>query len=87
VGAATALRSAGESLQAARVVRARLESQLQEVQRQFEGRSATMFQLVQGIRDLLKANDEELQAVLDYRKALIAFDTVIAAARTADPTR
>jgi beta-lactamase regulating signal transducer with metallopeptidase domain len=95
---ASRLRSAGVALQGARAERAGLESQVQEMQRQFEGPSGpaprgggddrvTMFQLVQGIRDLLKANDEELQAVLDYRKALIAFDTVIATARSDDPNR
>jgi hypothetical protein len=81
------LRSAAQSLQTARVERLRLESGLQETQRQFEGRMATTFQVVQGIRDVLEANDEELQAVLDYRKALMAFDTVLAATRSADPSR
>jgi len=74
--AALQVESTLRRLDASRAARQLSEKQLEAVQSKFEVGLSTNFFVVQAQRDLLDAQNTELRALLDYQKALVAFERV-----------
>ncbi len=74
--AALQLDSIQKRIEAALAARDLAEQQLEAEESKFEVGTTTSFFVVQAQRDLATAQDTELRAILDYQKALIAFDRV-----------
>jgi outer membrane protein TolC len=63
-------------VEATRVSRELAERKLAAEQKKFEAGMSTNFQVIQAQRDLATARNSELQAVLDYNRSLVDFETV-----------
>jgi outer membrane protein TolC len=74
--AALTVQSSLESVQATGVARELAQKKLEAAQSKFEVGMATNFEVVQAQRDFADARNAELRATLNYRKALVNFDTV-----------
>ena len=74
--AALQVESTLRRLDAAVAARQLSEKQLEAVQSKFDVGMSTNFFVVQAQRDLLDAQNTELRALLDYQKALVAFERV-----------
>jgi outer membrane protein TolC len=74
--AAITARNAAESVQAAQAARELSQRRLEAEQSKFEVGMSTNYFVVQAQRDLADAQNSELRAVLDYRKALVELDRV-----------
>ena len=74
--AALTVQSSWESVQATGVARELAQKKLEAAQSKFQVGMATNFEVVQAQRDFADARNNELRAVLNYRKALVNFDTV-----------
>jgi outer membrane protein TolC len=74
--AALNVRSFLESVQASAVARELSQKRLEAAQSKFEVGMATNFEVVQAQRDFADAQSAELRAILNYRKALVNFETV-----------
>ena len=74
--AALTVQSSQERLQAATVARELAEKRLEAEQSKFEVGMSTNFQVVQAQRDLRDALNIELQAILNYKRALVDFERV-----------
>lgn len=74
--AALTVQSSLESVQATGVARELAQKKLEAAQSKFEVGMATNFEVVQAQRDFADARNSELRAILNYRKALVNFDTV-----------
>jgi outer membrane protein TolC len=72
--AALTLQSNLKRVEAARAARELAEQQLQAEQSKFEVGISTNFFVVQAQRDLANAQNTELRALADYRKALVTFE-------------
>jgi len=72
--AAVSARSNVERVQAALAARELAEKQLEAEQSKFEVGMSTNYNVIQSQRDLATAQNNELQAVLNYRKALVEFE-------------
>lgn len=83
LAAATQVRNAGRALntnrrqvEAARVSRELFERRLEAAQKKFAVGLATSFEVLQAQRDLANARNQELQAVINYVKSRVQFETV-----------
>lgn len=74
--AAITVQSSLESVQASAVARDLAQKRLEAAQSKFEQGMATNYEVVQAQRDFADARNNELRAVLTYRKALVNFETV-----------
>jgi outer membrane protein TolC len=74
--AALTAQSSLESVQASAVARELSQKRLEAAQSKFEVGMATNFEVVQAQRDFTDARNNELRAILTYRKALVNFETV-----------
>jgi outer membrane protein len=74
--AALTVQSSLESVQASAVARELSQKRLEAAQSKFEVGMATNFEVVQAQRDFTDARNNELRANLNYRKALVNFETV-----------
>ena len=74
--AARTLNTNRKRVDATRVSRELAERKLTAEQKKFEAGMSTNFQVIQAQRDLATARNAELQAVLDYNRSLVDFDTV-----------
>ena len=74
--AALTVQSSLESVQASGVARELAQKQLEAAQSKFEVGMATNYEVVQAQRDFADAQNTELRAILNYRKALVNFETV-----------
>ena len=74
--AALTVQSSLESVQASGVARELSQKRLEAAQSKFEVGMATNFEVVQAQRDFTDSRNNELRAILNYRKALVNFDTV-----------
>ena len=74
--AALTVQSSLESVQASAVARELSQKRLEAAQSKFEVGMATNFEVVQAQRDFTDARNNELRAILTYRKALVNFETV-----------
>jgi outer membrane protein TolC len=74
--AARTLNTNRKRVDATRVSRELAERKLVAEQKKFEAGMSTNFQVIQAQRDLATARNAELQAVLDYNRSLVDFDTV-----------
>jgi outer membrane protein TolC len=74
--AALTVQSSLESVQASSVARELSQKRLEAAQSKFEVGMATNFEVVQAQRDFTDARNNELRAILNYRKALVNFETV-----------
>ena len=74
--AALTVRSSLESVQATAVARELAQKRLEAAQSKFEQGMATNYEVVQAQRDFSDARNNELRAILNYRKALVNFETV-----------
>jgi outer membrane protein TolC len=74
--AALTVQSSLESVQASAVARELSQKRLEAAQSKFEVGMATNYEVVQAQRDFVDARNNELRAILTYRKALVNFDTV-----------
>ena len=74
--AALTVQSSLESVQASAVARELSQKRLEAAQSKFEVGMATNFEVVQAQRDFTDARNNELRAILNYRKALVNFETV-----------
>ena len=74
--AALTVQSALESVQATAAARELAQKRLEAAQSKMEVGMATNYEVVQAQRDFADARNNELRAVLNYRKALVNFDTV-----------
>ena len=74
--AAVQVQSNAERVQAAQAARDLAQQQLDAENSKFAVGMSTNFQVVQAQRDLATAQNNELQAVLAYRKALVEFERV-----------
>ena len=72
--AALTVQSSLESVQATGAARELAQKKLEAAQSKFEVGMATNFEVVQAQRDFVDAQNAELRAVLNYRKALVNFD-------------
>jgi len=72
--AAVSASSNVERVQAAQAARELAEKQLEAEQSKFEVGMSTNYNVIQSQRDLATAQNNELQAVLNYRKALVEFE-------------
>ena len=72
--AAVSARSNVERVQAAQAARELAEKQLEAETSKFEVGMSTNYNVIQSQRDLATAQNNELQAVLNYRKALVEFE-------------
>jgi outer membrane protein TolC len=72
--AAIQLQNMAGSVQAAQAARELSQSRLEAEQSRFEVGLSTNYFVVQAQRDLNDAQNSELRAVLDYRKALVEFE-------------
>ena len=74
--AALTVQSSLESVQAAQVARQLSQEKLNATQSKLDVGMATNYEVVQAQRDFADAQNAELRAVLNYRKALVNFETV-----------
>lgn len=74
--AALTVQSSLESVQASRTARDLAQERLNAMQSKFEVGMSTNYEVVQAQRDFLDAQNNELRALLNYRKALVNFETV-----------
>ena len=74
--AALTVRSSLESVQATAVARELAQKRHEAAQSKFEQGMATNYEVVQAQRDFSDARNNELRAILNYRKALVNFETV-----------
>lgn len=74
--AALNVQSTLESVQATAVSRELALKRLEAAQSKFEQGMATNYEVVQAQRDYADARNNELRAILNYRKALVNFETV-----------
>ena len=74
--AALTVQSSLESVQASRTARELAQERLNAMQSKFEVGMSTNYEVVQAQRDFLDAQNNELRALLNYRKALVNFETV-----------
>jgi len=74
--AALTVQSSLESVQASGVARELGEKRLEAAMSKLEVGMATNYELVQAQRDFADARNNELRAILNYRKALVNFETV-----------
>ncbi len=74
--AARTLNTNRKRVDATRVSRELAERKLVAEQKKFEAGMSTNFLVIQAQRDLASARDAELQAVLDYNRSLVDFETV-----------
>ncbi len=74
--AALTVQSSLESVQASNVARELAQKKLEAAQSKFEVGMSTNYEVVQAQRDFLDAQNNDLLAVLNYRKALVNFDQV-----------
>lgn len=74
--AALTVQSSLESVQATGVARELAQRRLEAAQSKFEVGMSTNYEVVQAQRDFADAQNNELRAILNYRKALVNFDTV-----------
>jgi outer membrane protein len=74
--AAVNVQNGVERVQAAQVARDLTQQQLNAANSKFNVGMATNFEVVQAQRDLATAQNNELQAILAYRRALVEFDRV-----------
>jgi outer membrane protein len=74
--AALTVQSALESVQATVAARELAQKRLEAAQSKLDVGMATNYEVVQAQRDFADARNNELRAVLTYRKALVNFDTV-----------
>ncbi|MBI4476269.1 MAG: TolC family protein, partial [Acidobacteria bacterium] len=74
--AALAVRNSQEAVQAATSSRELFERRLDAQQSKFEVGMSTNYEVVQAQRDLADAQNSELRALLNYRKALVDFQRV-----------
>ncbi len=74
--AALNVQSTLESVQATVAARELAQKRLEAAQSKMEVGMATNYEVVQAQRDFADARNNELRAVLNYRKALVNFDTV-----------
>lgn len=74
--AAVAVQNATERVQATQVARDLAQQQLDAENSKFAVGMSTNFLIVQAQRDLATAQNNELQAILAYRRALVEFDRV-----------
>jgi outer membrane protein len=81
--AALTVQSDLEAVQASGVARELAQKKMEAAQSKFEVGMATNYEVVQAQRDLRDAQNTELRAVLNYRKALVNFETV----QTVSPSR
>jgi len=61
---------------ATRASRDLAQRKLEAEQKKFQAGMSTNFQIIQAQRDLAAARNAELQAVLDYNRSLVDFETV-----------
>jgi outer membrane protein len=73
--AALTVQSSLESVQATGVARELAQRRLDAAQSKFEVGMSTNYEVVQAQRDFADAQNSELLAILNYRKALVNFDT------------
>jgi outer membrane protein TolC len=74
--AALTVQSSLEAVQQSQTARALAEERLKAAQSKFEVGMAINYEVVQAQRDYLDAQNNELRALLNYRKALVNFETV-----------
>jgi outer membrane protein len=74
--AALTVQSSLEAVQQSRTARELAQQRLAAAQSKFEGGMAISYEVVQAQRDFLDAQNNELRALLNYRKALVNFETV-----------
>ena len=74
--AAVQIESIVKRIDASRAARELAEQQLEAEESKFEVGMSTNYFVLQAQRDLNNAQNSELQALLDYRKALVEFDRV-----------
>ena len=74
--AALTVQSSLESVQASGVARELAEKRLEAAMSKLEVGMATNYELVQAQRDFADARNNELRAILNYRKALVNFEAV-----------
>jgi outer membrane protein TolC len=74
--AARTLNTDRKRVEATRASRELAERKLAAEQKKFEAGMSTNFQVIQAQRDLAAARNAELQAVLDYNRSLVDFETV-----------
>jgi outer membrane protein TolC len=74
--AAVAIQNATERVQAAQTARELAQQQLDAENNKFSVGMSTNFQIVQVQRDLANAQNNELSAILAYRRALVEFERV-----------
>jgi outer membrane protein TolC len=74
--AALTVQSSLESVQAAGTARQLAQERLNAAQSKFDVGMAINYEVVQAQRDYLDAQNNELRALLNYRKALVNFETV-----------
>jgi outer membrane protein TolC len=74
--AALTVRTDQQAVEAATAARDLAQKRLEAAQSKFEVGMATNFEVVQAQRDLRDAQNSELRAILDYRKALVTFEQV-----------
>jgi outer membrane protein len=63
-------------VEATRASRALAERRLEAEQKKFQAGMSTNFQVIQAQRDLASARNAELQAILDYNRSIVDFETV-----------
>lgn len=73
---AVQVQNAAERVQAAQIARDLAQQQLDAENSKFAVGMSTNFQVVQAQRDLATARNNELQAILSYRRALVEFERV-----------
>jgi outer membrane protein len=74
--AALTVQSSLESVQASKKARELAQDRLNAMQSKFEVGMSTNYEVVQAQRDFADAQNSELRALLNYRKALVNFETV-----------
>jgi outer membrane protein len=74
--AALTVQSSLESVQASKKARELAQDKLNAMQSKFEVGMSTNYEVVQAQRDFADAQNNELRALLNYRKALVNFETV-----------
>ena len=73
--AALTVQSSLETVQASAVARELSQKRLEAAQSKFEVGMATNYEVVQAQRDFVDARNNELRAILSYRRALVNFET------------
>jgi outer membrane protein len=63
-------------VEATRASRSLAERRLEAEQKKFQAGMSTNFQVIQAQRDLASARNAELQAILDYNRSIVDFETV-----------